>query len=132
MKQLSTVLTIALLFGALASAQSPAPIPILNPNVATEPDLLVLPHLSPTLVKGLIARRPYKTMLEVNAQLSPALSKEQLSELYVRLFLPIASTRRRETRSCSYLAWVPEWRTSLKSTAPTPRSSSFERKSGST
>jgi DNA uptake protein ComE-like DNA-binding protein len=88
MTRLSTAFTIVLLLGALASAQGQQ-LPILNPNVATEPELLALPQLSPTLVKALIAHRPYKTMLEVNAQLSPALSKEQLSQLYVRLFLPI-------------------------------------------
>jgi DNA uptake protein ComE-like DNA-binding protein len=88
MTRLSTGFTIVLLLGALASAQGQQ-LPILNPNVATEPELLALPQLSPALAKALIAHRPYKTMLEVNAQLSAALSKEQLSQLYVRLFLPI-------------------------------------------
>jgi len=79
------------LFSAVAtfvSAQEPQD-RILNPNVATEQELSTLPQLNAKLVKELVAKRPYKTMLDVNAQLSPALSKEQLAQLYVRLFLPI-------------------------------------------
>ncbi len=88
MTRLSTVTTTILLLGVLASAQSQAP-PILNPNVATEQELLTLPQMTPALVKTLIAGRPYKTMVDVNKHLSPAIAKEPLSQLYVRLFLPL-------------------------------------------
>lgn len=87
-----TRLVIAVLFSGIAafvSAQDAASVRILNPNTATEQELSALPHLSPTLVKELVAKRPYKTMLDVNSQLSAALSKEQLAQLYARLFLPI-------------------------------------------
>jgi len=79
----------ALTLAIPAAAQTPAQNRLLNPNVATEQEMLALPNLNAALVRAVIAKRPYKTMLEVNAQLSPALNKEQLTQLYGRLFLPL-------------------------------------------
>ena len=92
MKMLSATFIVSLLLASTGSlfAQTPAPpAPILNPNTASQQDLLALPNMTAAIAKTLVDRRPYKTMLEVNAQLSPLLSKEQLSQLYARLFLPI-------------------------------------------
>ena len=72
-----------------ATAQSTSKTALLNPNVATEQELMALPNLNATIVKSILARRPYKTMLDVNAHLSPMLTKEQLTGLYARLFLPL-------------------------------------------
>jgi len=85
---LSTLL-FALTFVIPAAAQTVPSDRLLNPNVATEQELLALPHLNATLVRSVVAKRPYKTMLDLNAQLSPALSKDQLTQLYGRLFLPL-------------------------------------------
>jgi DNA uptake protein ComE-like DNA-binding protein len=60
---------------------------LLDPNLAAEKDLLALPHLNATLVKSLIARRPFLSMTDLHAHLSPSLKKEQLTELYAKLFL---------------------------------------------
>ena len=84
-----SMLLFALTFVIPAAAQTVPSDRILNPNLATEQELLVLPHLNATLVRSVLAKRPYKTMLELNAQLSPALSKDQLTQLYGRLFLPL-------------------------------------------
>ncbi len=60
---------------------------LLDPNVAGEKDLLALPHLNAALVKEMIARRPFLNMKDLNSLLSPSLEKEQLTELYAKLFL---------------------------------------------
>lgn len=62
---------------------------MLEPNVATEKELLALPHLNASIVKGMLDQRPFGTMVELNAYLSKSLGKEQLAELYAKLFLPI-------------------------------------------
>jgi len=84
-----SMLLFALTFVMPATAQTVPPDRLLNPNLATEQELLALPHLNATLVRSVLAKRPYKTMVELNAQLSPALSKDQLTQLYGRLFLPL-------------------------------------------
>lgn len=60
---------------------------LLDPNVASEKELLALPHLDETLVQGLIARRPFASIVELNAFLNQTLKKEQLHELYGKLFI---------------------------------------------
>jgi DNA uptake protein ComE-like DNA-binding protein len=60
---------------------------LIEPNVAAEKDLLALPHMNPTIVKGIIERRPFLSMTDLNAFLSQSLKKEQLTELYARMFI---------------------------------------------
>lgn len=60
---------------------------LLDPNIAGEKDLLALPHLDSTIVKGLMERRPFLSMADLHVFLSPSLKKEQLSELYGKLFV---------------------------------------------
>jgi DNA uptake protein ComE-like DNA-binding protein len=91
MKAMRNVVHAALflmLFATAASAQG-ANTSVLNPNTATDKELMSLPHLTPALAKSLVAGRPYKSMVAVNAVLAPALTEAQRKELYVRLFVPI-------------------------------------------
>jgi DNA uptake protein ComE-like DNA-binding protein len=60
---------------------------LIDPNVAAEKDLLALPHLNATIVKGIIERRPFLSMTDLNAFLSQSLKKEQLTELYAKTFV---------------------------------------------
>jgi len=60
-----------------------------NPNQAGQEELLTLPHLDSALVEGLLERRPFLSMRELNAFLSESLGEEQLAELYVQLFVPM-------------------------------------------
>ena len=60
-----------------------------EPNVADEKELMKLPHLNPALVKGILERRPFANMVELNKFLNQTLDNKQLSELYARMFLPI-------------------------------------------
>jgi DNA uptake protein ComE-like DNA-binding protein len=60
---------------------------LIDPNIAAEKDLLALPHLNATIVKGLIERRPFLSMTDLNAFLSASLKKEQLTELYAKMWV---------------------------------------------
>jgi len=60
-----------------------------EPNVADEKELMKLPNLNPALVKGILERRPFANMVELNKFLSQTLDNKQLSELYTRMFLPL-------------------------------------------
>ena len=90
---------------------------LLDPNTAAEKDLLALPHLNETLVKEILDCRPFANMTEVNALLAPTLSKEQLTELYAKMFLHInLNTASREeillipgvgTDACEFLEYRP-------------------------
>ena len=71
------------------AAQTTKPAALVNPNVATETELAALPHLNATLAKTIVAGRPFKTMIELNALLAKSLTKEQITELYGRMFIPI-------------------------------------------
>ncbi|MBK9316950.1 MAG: helix-hairpin-helix domain-containing protein [Acidobacteria bacterium] len=63
--------------------------PLIDPNIASEKDLLALPHLNAAIVKGLIERRPFLSMTDLNSFLSPKLNKEQLTALYGKMFVHI-------------------------------------------
>ena len=62
---------------------------VVDPNLAAEKDLLALPHLNAAIVKGIMERRPFLSMTDLNSFLSPSLKKEQLPELYAKMFLHI-------------------------------------------
>ena len=62
---------------------------LIDPNIAAEKDLLALPHLSPAIVKGILDQKPFLSMADLNAFLSKSLSKEQLTELYGKMFVHI-------------------------------------------
>jgi DNA uptake protein ComE-like DNA-binding protein len=62
---------------------------LVDPNVAGEKELLALPHLNAPVVKGILDRRPFLNMIELNALLSQSLKKEQLTELYRRMFIHV-------------------------------------------
>jgi len=77
----------AIVFVGNAEAQLGRQQGLLDPNIAAEKDLLALPHLNATIVKGMMERRPFLKMADLNAFLSPSLKKEQLAELYAKLFV---------------------------------------------
>jgi DNA uptake protein ComE-like DNA-binding protein len=62
---------------------------VLDPNVATEQELLAVPHFDAALVKRVMAHRPFTSMTELNAFLSQSLTKEQLAAAYGTLFIAI-------------------------------------------
>jgi len=62
---------------------------LIDPNVATEAQLRALPHVTPALARGIVERRPFLSMTELNAFLAPSLPKERLAELYGTMFVHI-------------------------------------------
>ena len=62
---------------------------VTNPNLAGEDELSALPHLTAEVVDGVIERRPFLEMTQLDGYLDDVLSTDQRSELYVRLFVPI-------------------------------------------
>ena len=85
------VMTGMILAGATADAAPQADkTPVLvNANVATEKELLALPHMNAKIAKELVGRRPFKSMIDLNAYLAATLNKEQLTALYGKLFIPV-------------------------------------------
>jgi DNA uptake protein ComE-like DNA-binding protein len=61
---------------------------VLDANTASEKQLLSLPGLTPALVKGILERRPFQSMTDVEMVLA-SLSREQRTDLYRRLFVQI-------------------------------------------
>jgi DNA uptake protein ComE-like DNA-binding protein len=63
---------------------------ILDANTAVEKDLLALPHMTPAIVKGLLEKRPFGSVVELNAFLgSQSLTPAQLTELYGKTFIHV-------------------------------------------
>ena len=62
---------------------------LVNPDLASEKDLLALPHMNAAIVKSILEQRPFLQMADLHALLSKSLTKEQLAELYGRMFVQI-------------------------------------------
>jgi DNA uptake protein ComE-like DNA-binding protein len=82
-----TSLALAASFAGSVGGQVGRPQGLVDPNLASEKELLALPHLSATIVKTILERRPFLSMTELNALLSQSLKKEQLTELYAKMFV---------------------------------------------
>ncbi|MBI2149368.1 MAG: hypothetical protein HYU27_02030 [Acidobacteria bacterium] len=89
MKRLALVI-IAAILALPAAAQVGKQQGLIDPNIAAEKDLLALPHLNAAIAKGIMDRRPFLAMADLNTFLSSqSLGKEQLTELYGRMFVHI-------------------------------------------
>jgi len=63
---------------------------LLDANSAAEKDLLALPHMTPAIVKGIIDKRPFMSILDLNAfLLSQSLTAQQAAEFYGKAFVHI-------------------------------------------
>ena len=63
---------------------------IVDLNTAAEKDLLALPHMTPAIVKGLIEKRPFGSIVEANAYLTgQSLTPAQLTEFYGKAFIHV-------------------------------------------
>ena len=85
--RLLVMVTSALAAGSPALAQVGKPVTIVDANFATEKELAAMPHLNAAAVKAILDRRPFPSITELDALLSKALKREQLTELYGRLFV---------------------------------------------
>jgi DNA uptake protein ComE-like DNA-binding protein len=84
----AAIVALALTFGASVSGQVGKG--ILDANTAVEKDLLALPHMTPAIVKGLIEKRPFGSVVELNAFLtSQSLTSAQAAEFYAKAFVHV-------------------------------------------
>ena len=63
---------------------------VLDANKATEPELLKMPHMTLPIVKGLIAARNFKSIVDLNTYLLGAgLTQAQAMEFYTKAFVHV-------------------------------------------
>jgi hypothetical protein len=73
-----------------ASAQLGRQMGLIDPNVATEAQLLAVPNMTAPVVKELMAKRPFMNIVELNTWLqSKGLTQEQLSAAYGKMFIHV-------------------------------------------
>lgn len=89
---IGTVLATAMLTSGLAGVARGQVGPsreVIDPNVATEAQLLALPGLNPTIIQGMLARRPFLSITQLDTMLGQSLSREQRATLYRKLFVHV-------------------------------------------
>jgi DNA uptake protein ComE-like DNA-binding protein len=63
---------------------------LLDFNTASEQQITSLPHMTPAIAKGLMGKRPFMSVVDVNAfLLSQGLTQQQATEIYGRAFLHV-------------------------------------------
>ena len=84
------LLTAAVILAAVpVHAQVGKSLGVIDANTALEKDLLAVPHMNATLVKSIMDRRPFASVTELNKLLSGSLNKEQLTQVYGKMFVHI-------------------------------------------
>jgi DNA uptake protein ComE-like DNA-binding protein len=84
----AAVVALGLTFGASVGGQVGKG--ILDANTAVEKDLLALPQMTPAIVKGLLDKRPFGSVVELNAFLtSQSLTPAQTAEFYGKAFVHV-------------------------------------------
>jgi DNA uptake protein ComE-like DNA-binding protein len=88
---IATMVSTILMFGlwGVTRAQVGRSEGLLNPDLASEKELLAMPHLNATIVKSIMERRPFLKMTDLNSLLAQSLTREQLAELYGKMFVQI-------------------------------------------
>jgi DNA uptake protein ComE-like DNA-binding protein len=86
---LAVPVLVILVVATTAEAQVGRRQTVLDPNVASEKELLGVPQLNATLVKGILDRRPFLSMTDLDAFLKPSLSDQQRTDLYRGLFVAL-------------------------------------------
>ena len=89
-----TILQLAVVAAALspltASAQLGRQMGLVDPNVATEAQLVAVPHMNAAVVKALMAKRPFANIVELNTWLlTQGLNQPQLDSAYARMFIHV-------------------------------------------
>jgi DNA uptake protein ComE-like DNA-binding protein len=90
-------LLLTLGLSASLDAQVGKSLGVVDVNIAPEKDLLTFPNMTPAIVKGMIDKRPFASITELNAYLlSQGLTAEQAMQFYTKAFVHInlnAATR---------------------------------------
>ena len=85
--QVAIVMAAVLVASPSVWAQVGKSVTIVDANFATEKELTAVPHLTPAIVKAILDRRPFASISDLDALLSQSLKREQITELYGRLFV---------------------------------------------
>jgi DNA uptake protein ComE-like DNA-binding protein len=84
---IGVVVGISAMPGVVANAQVGK---LIDPNAAAESELAQLPGMTPAVVKSMVERRPFKTVIELNRfLLEQKLMPEQVKAFYGKAFVPI-------------------------------------------
>jgi DNA uptake protein ComE-like DNA-binding protein len=84
------LLTAAVILAAVpVHAQVGKSLGVIDANTALEKDLLAVPLMNATLVKSIMDTRPFASVMELNKLLSASLNKEQLTQVYGKMFVHI-------------------------------------------
>src|SRR5262244_1374597 len=85
---LALALALLAIHGTPASAQAAKG--LIDPNTAAESELQALPAMTPAIVKGIVERRPFKSVVELNKfLLEQKVTPQQAREFYREAFVPI-------------------------------------------
>ena len=85
-----TLVVVAVAAALFAKVGAQAGRGLIDPNVARETELLALPHMTPGIVKALVARRPFMSVLELNAfLLEQKLTQRDGTDFYAKAFVQI-------------------------------------------
>jgi DNA uptake protein ComE-like DNA-binding protein len=76
-------------FWGATQAQVGRSLGLVNPDLASEKELLAMPLMNPAIAKSIMERRPFLKMADLNALLAQSLNREQLAELYRKMFVQI-------------------------------------------
>jgi len=89
-KSLLLIAGLALVLVGNLSAQVGKSLGVVDVNIAPEKDLLTFPHMTPAIVKGVIEKRPFNSITDLNAYLlSQGVSAPQAMEFYTKAFVHI-------------------------------------------
>lgn len=84
-----TWLVAAMLLASVpAVAQNTRPA-LLNPNTASEAELVSMPHLNAQIAQALMAKRPFAAPKDLDTALAASLNETQRQQLYTRMFVPL-------------------------------------------
>ena len=81
---------VLLMLSVVAQAQVGKSLGVVDANTAAEKDLLAMPHMTPAIVKGLIDKRPFMSITELNAYLlEQKLTQADAMEFYTKAFIHV-------------------------------------------
>ena len=89
---LRSIVTVTAMGLALAISPAAAQVGkgLIDLNSAPETELAALPNVTPALVKGLLEKRPFATIVDANTYLmSQSLTADQLTEIYRKAFVHV-------------------------------------------
>jgi DNA uptake protein ComE-like DNA-binding protein len=90
MAGLVTIAALAAMVATTAHAQVGKPVAVADANTVAEKELLGMPHMTPAIVKGLLEKRPFNSITDLNAYLlSQKLTPEQAMAFYEKAFVHI-------------------------------------------